>query len=78
VAFLTLAAFLAILALLASQLRPKPNSSAHATIVLRRVYETRVLETLVGARRGGNSVAQSVSSNTTGSSLSPAPVTRSS
>jgi hypothetical protein len=45
-------------------------------IVVRRVYETHVVETVVGAARGGNSVTQSVSSSA--AALPAAPVTRSS
>lgn len=76
VAFLTLAAFLAVLAVLAWQVRSTPRRPAHRVVVLRRVYETRVVETVPG--RGASSVSQSVSSSGATSSLSSAPTTRSS
>ena len=75
---LTLAAFLAILALLAWQVRSAPTPPARHVVVLRRVYETRVVESVIGAGRGGSSVTQSVSSATPASSASTAPTTRSS
>jgi hypothetical protein len=76
VTLLTLAGFLAILALMAWQMRSVPARPPGRTILLRRVYETHVIETVVGATRGGSSVTQSVSSNA--ASLPAAPVTRSS
>jgi hypothetical protein len=75
---LTLAAFLAILALLAWQVRSAPAPPRHRVIVLRRVYETRVVETVIGAARGGSTVTQSVSSSAASSSPSAGPTTRSS
>lgn len=71
---LGLAAFLAVLALLASQLRASSTQgyTARAT-VLRRVYLTKVIESIPGPG-AGTSVSQSVSSS--GSSYSAAaPVT---
>jgi hypothetical protein len=73
---LTLAGFLAILALMAWQVRSSPARPPQRMIVVRRVYETHVVETVVGAARGGNSVTQSVSSSA--AALPAAPVTRSS
>ncbi len=79
VTFLTLAAFLSILAVLAWQVRSAPARPAHRTIVLRRVYETRVIETVAGGTgRGGSTVSQSVSSSGSASSQPSAPTTRAS
>jgi hypothetical protein len=79
VTMLTVAAFLVILALLAWPMRSSPAGPARRVVVLRRVYETRVVETVVGgAGRGGTSVAQSVSDSAPASSLPVIPVTRSS
>ena len=75
---LTLAAFLSILALLAWQVRSAPARPAHRVVLLRRVYETRVVETVIGPARGGGTVTQSVSSSAPASSLSTVPTTRSS
>ena len=61
---MTLAGFLLVLALLASQLRPTAPAPRRPVVVLRRVYETRVIETIPGGSgRGGTSVSQSVSSS---------------
>jgi hypothetical protein len=78
VTMLTLASFLAILALMAWQMRSAPARPLRRMIVVRRVYETRVVETVVGAARGSGSVTQSVSSRAAPTSLPAAPVTRSS
>jgi hypothetical protein len=79
VTLLTVAGFLVILALLAWQMRSAPTHPARRVIVMRRIYETRVVETIVGgSRRGGSSITQSVSSSAPTSSLSTSPVTRSS
>lgn len=78
VMLLTLAAFLAILAVLAGQVRSAPAPLRHRVIVLRRVYETRVVETIIGGGRGGSTVTQSTSSSAPASSVSAAPTTRSS
>jgi hypothetical protein len=64
VVLLALAAFLVVLALLAAQLRTAPPAHVPRIAVLRRIYVTRVVETVVGATRG-SSVTQSTS--TTGS-----------
>jgi hypothetical protein len=81
VVLLSIAAFLMVLALLAGQLRSSGTPLAHHTvIVLRRVHESRIVETDRGssaADAGGTSVTQSVSSS--GSAAAPAaPTTRSS
>ena len=79
VVLLSVAAFLVVLALLAGQLRSAGAHSATRPVrVLRRVYETTVVETVVGASGGGSSVTQSVSSSGSGSALSSTPATRSS
>lgn len=70
VALFALAAFLTVLALLAIQLRAGSAAPTRPRIVLRRVYETRVVETRVGGTDGGSSVTQSVSSS--GSAAAPA------
>jgi hypothetical protein len=74
----SVAAFLAVLALLAGQLRSGAAPAAPRPVILiRRIYETRVVETVPG-RGSGTSVSQSVLS--TGSTIpaAPAPTTRSS
>jgi hypothetical protein len=81
VVLVSIAAFLLVLALLADQLRSSSTPLARRpVIVLRRVYETRIVETARGfsaAGAGGTSVTQSVSSS--GSAAAPAaPTTRSS
>lgn len=78
VLMLALAALLTVLALLAWQMRSSPAPRAHRMIVLRRVYETRVIETRVGARGASSSFTQSVSSSAPASSIPSAPVSRSS
>jgi hypothetical protein len=85
VGLLTLAGFLVVLSLLASQLRvtAKPAAARHV-LVTRRIYQTTVLETVPapsGAAGGGSSVTQSVSSSGSGGPAYAAgsgPVTRSS
>lgn len=78
VVMFTIAAFLAVLALLAWQVRVTSSGRTHPSIVLRRVYETRVVETLLGSSRGGSSVTRSVSASGSLSALGAAPATRSS
>ena len=76
VVLVSLAAFLVVLALLAGQLRASPpRVSKQPVIVLRRVYQTTVVETVPGPG-SGTSVSQSVSSS--GSSSSATPTTRAS
>ena len=72
VVLLTLAGFLALLALLAGQLGSGATTRLRPIATIRRVYETRVIETVVGGA-GGSSVTQSSSS--TGSYGSSAPAT---
>lgn len=72
----SVAAFLAVLSILARQLpatehRPVP-------VVLRKIYRTTTVETIVGsAARGGTSVSQSVSSSGASGTVS-APTSRTS
>lgn len=80
VALLALAGFLAVLALLAWQLSSSAaNLKARPAILLHRVYETTVVETIQGSNSGGagSSVTQSVSSSGSSSS-GAAPTTRTS
>jgi hypothetical protein len=71
VVLLTLASFLAVLALLAWQLRTSAAVPMNPAKVVRRVYQTTIVETVVGpSQRNGPSVTQSVSSS--GSSSAPA------
>jgi hypothetical protein len=84
VALFSLAAFLLILALLGTQLSraPSAKASARRAVLLRRVYETTVVERVLPAGVGGagrSSVTQSVSGSRSGLPLSTAaPVTRTS
>jgi hypothetical protein len=78
VMLMTLTVFLVILGALAWQMRSAPARPAHRIVVLRRVYETRVVETVVGAAGGRSSVTQSVSSSGSGSAVPAAPTTRTS
>jgi hypothetical protein len=65
----TFAAFLGVLALLAWQLNLGAGANTRSVIVLRRVYQTRVIETVSGPVHGAPAITKSVSS-----SGSPAPV----
>ena len=76
VMLLTLTVFLVILAVLAWQMRSAPPRPVHRTVVLRRVYETRVVETVVGAAGGAGSVTQSVSSSGSAAGVAAAATTR--
>jgi hypothetical protein len=78
VVLMSLAGFLVMLALLASQLRPTLVTAHHSVVVLRRVYQTTVVDTVrgSGASAGGTSVSQSISSS--GSVPPAAPTTRTS
>lgn len=78
VLLLTVTVFLVILAALAWQVRSAPARPKQRIVIVRRVYETRVVETVVGAAGGGSSVTQSVSSSGSGSALPAAPTTRTS
>ena len=80
VLLLTIAAFLLVLALLARELEASESPAArHPVVVLRKVYETRYVETLPAGGRGagGTSVTQSVS-NSASAAAPAAPTTRSS
>jgi hypothetical protein len=57
----TLAAFLGVLALLAWQFRATAAVPGKRVVLVRRVYQTRVVETVPGS--GASSVTQSVSSS---------------
>jgi hypothetical protein len=72
VVMLTLAGFLAVLALMAWQLGAGASVQARPVVTIRRVYETRVVETVVGGA-ARSSVTQSTSSS--GSAGAPAPAT---
>jgi hypothetical protein len=77
VMLLTLTVFLVMVAVLAWQMRSAPPRPVRRMVVLRRVYETRVIETVAGATGGGSSVTQSVSSSGS-ASAPPAATTRTS
>ena len=77
VVLVTLTVFLVILAGLAWQVRAAPPRPAHRMVIVRRVYETRVVETVVGAP-GANRVTQSVSSSGSASALPASATTRAS
>lgn len=70
---LALAAFLGVLALLAWQFRMTSGGPTKRVVVVRRVYQTRVITTLPGS--GGSSMSQSVSSSGSAGAL---PATRTS
>ena len=78
----SLAAFFCVLALLAHQLQAStPRATKRPrVIVVRRVYQTTVVTTLIGSGSGsGTSVSQSVSSSGSGYVPTPAaPTTRAS
>jgi hypothetical protein len=81
VALLAVAGFLIVLALLAWQMSwSAPNAGGRPAIVLRRVYQTTVIETIrgSGSGAGGSSVTQSVSSSGSSSTSSAVPTTRTS
>ena len=81
VALLSVAAFLAVLALLGAEVRASATHGGAGHVVLvRRVYRTTVVETVVGGsgRGGGPAVTQSVSSSGSGMSVAAAPTTRTS
>jgi hypothetical protein len=77
---LTVSVFLFVLALLATELSAAPIPARHRVVLVRRIYETRVVETIKGqggaGGAGGNAVTQSVSSS--GATATPAPTTRAS
>jgi hypothetical protein len=75
---LSLSGFLAVLALMAWQLRSVPTPAPRPVVVVRRIYQTRVVETLVGAAKGAGAVTQSVSSSGSAVPVASAPTTRAS
>ena len=78
VVLFTLAGFLVVLSLLAWQLGAGKSTHLRPVTTLRRIYETRVITTIVGGSgRGGSSVSQSTSSGGSYSAAAPA-TTRSS
>lgn len=76
VVLFTLAGFLSVLALMAWQLGSGASVKARPVTAVRRIYETRVVETIAGGA-GGSSVTQSTSSSGSFGSAAPA-TTRSS
>jgi hypothetical protein len=77
VGLFALNAFLAVLALLISQLHVAAPAPRPKLVVVRRVYRTTVIETVIGRRGGGTSVSQSSSSSSTPvSATAAAPTTR--
>lgn len=70
VVLLTLASVLAVLALLAWQLRTSAAVRVRSAKEVRRVYQTTIVETVVGpGQRSGSSVSQSVSISGSSSAL---------
>ena len=67
VLLLTLAAFLGVLSLLARELEATESvGQSRPVVVLRRVYETRVVTTIRGASSAGTGTSVSQSSSTSG------------
>jgi hypothetical protein len=79
VVLLSLAAFLSVLALLGAQMRAAAASHPRAprAVLVRRIYQTTVVETTAGAGAGPPAVTHSVSSSG-GGSIVAAPATRTS
>jgi hypothetical protein len=73
-----LAAFLAVLALLAWQLKLGAGATTRSVVLMRRVYATRIIETVRGPARGVPAVTQSTSSSGSATPMPPAPPTTSS
>jgi hypothetical protein len=79
VVLLSVAAFLSVLALLGAQMRAAASHPRAPRVVLvRRIYQTTVVETTAGAGAGTAAVTQSVSSSGGGGSIVAAPATRTS
>jgi hypothetical protein len=82
VMLLSLTGFLAVLALLAAQLRATPPAAAAPTprvVVLRRIYRTTIVEDGLPAGRGGAAtVSVSTSGASSAASSTAAPTTRTS
>jgi hypothetical protein len=74
-AFTALAVFLLLLAFLAVQLRAGSASGAHRVVLIRRVYQTKVIETVPGGGSGSSSL---VSQSVGGTSSMSAPATHTS
>jgi hypothetical protein len=74
VVLFTLAGFLAVLAVLAHQLPAFGRSDSRPSPVVRKIYRTTVIETLVGSA-GPTGVTRSVSGSSS-SATQPAPTTR--
>lgn len=74
VVLFTLAGFLAVLAVLAHQLPAFGRSDSRPSPIVRKIYRTTVIETLVGSA-GPTGVSRSVSGSTS-SATQPAPTTR--
>ena len=68
------AAFLVVLAVLISELHTVPTRPK--VVVVRRVYRTTVVETVLGQRGGGTSVSQSTASSGSVPTTLAAPTTR--
>jgi hypothetical protein len=76
VGLFTVATFLAVLAILAHQLPALGRPDRRPAPVLRKIYRTTVVETIVGSR-APSSVTRSVSGSASGS-ITTAPATRAS
>lgn len=76
VVLFTVATFLAVLAILAHQLPAFGRADHRASPVLRKIYRTTVIETIVGSG-GPTSVTRSVSGSSSGATAT-APATRAS
>ena len=77
VALVTVSAFLFLLAVLAARLPAAPAPARHRIVLIRRIYQTRVVETIQGpGGASGSSVTQSVSNS--GAPAASAPTTRAS
>ncbi len=74
----SLAAFLAVFAVLVAELPLSATVPPSHQLLIRRVYRTTVIETVIGARSAPPSVTQSSSSSSPPSVASPAPTTRAS
>jgi hypothetical protein len=80
VVLFSLATFLVVLALLATQLAGATSyPAAHPVLLVRKIYRTTVIETVTGATgHGGTSVSQSVSSSGASGAAVSTPTTRTS
>jgi hypothetical protein len=78
VVLLSIASFLAVLALLARQLPATSQGGSHPVHLLRKIYTTTVIKTIAGdGGPSGTSVSQSVSSSRASAAVA-APTTRTS